>query len=133
MALSACLVWIGILVAVGLIFNRLISKPSRKTSKPKLPPENPYEAPFNGIGMDLERFEYQQYVVTLRPHYSLEQHKKKVGFLTEKHILYVVDPVFYRMDYIAYFAGEIDDQKLAILRSDPGVERVGVVGKIIMH
>ena len=128
MTLSAYLMGFGILVAIGVILDRLISKPSRKTSRP----EKPYEAPLNDIKKSLEP-EYQRYEIVLRPYYSLDQHKNRVGFLTNKHISYVMDPVFHNINFIIYFARDIDDQRLAIIRADPGVECVFVVAKIKLN
>jgi hypothetical protein len=124
MTLSAYLVWIGILVAIGLILDRLISKPSHKTSRL----EKPYEAPLNVLKAGLEP-EYQQYEVILRPHYSLDQHKNCVGFLTDKHIAYMMDQALNPFDFIIYIAWDIDDPRLAIIRADPGVELVSPVAK----
>jgi hypothetical protein len=39
----------------------------------------------------------------------------------------------YNLDHIRYLARDIDDEKLAILRSDPGVTAIARMGKIRRH
>ena len=83
-----------------------------------------------------ELYEYQQYEVHLQPGYTLDQHKADTGFLDDRYISLVVDSVtrpLYNLDHIRYLARDIDDEKLAILRSDPGVTAIGRLGKIRRH
>jgi hypothetical protein len=80
-----------------------------------------YQAPLKGCDIPLEEIFPQSYFVHLAPGHSLEQHSTAIIRDIQPHILYILD--FYK-EQIVYVGRGIDEELLAAIRTDPGVNVV---------
>lgn len=86
----------------------------------------PYEAPLKNC--DVENIVPRSYSVFLKRGYSLEQHKETIGIDLSSSIEYIWPET---SRHGLYYAANLDDTTLAIVRRDPGVYQVECDEKVM--